>query len=699
MRNLKKKLGVIFAAVMILQAFMTASVFAAPTTGTGSDFGWEDDSDGTVKITGYDGAGGAVTVPATLGGKPVSQITASTDVFKGRTDITSVSLPACLKTIDAEAFKGCTGLEGVSFGSGAKLEEIGDSAFEGCTSLTSITITADVVSIGAGAFKGCTKLSGITFETGNLAEIGANAFEGAVITSLKIPASVVTIDQSAFKGCEKITSLTFASGSELKAIGESAFEGLKKITAVTIPQSVTSIGDKAFMGCTDLKKAIFRGDTVAFDGDDVFTSTNIKSIEGGGIYANEGSDAESYANSCHIPFHTLDYIVGTPTIYSAVSSGFDSATIFWSVAENAQKYALYRSTSATTIPSSPYKSGLTGTSYVDSGISTNTTYYYWVRGYKTSGSDTIYGDYSNYASVTPLPGAPTSISAASKSYNSIELTWTAVPGADGYKIYRSFDKAGTYTLIRTYKPTATTAAFGGVGALTADKVKYTFSGLVTGKTYYYKVKAYKLNGTAQVLGDFSGVASAVPTLSRVTNVKCTVYSPISLKITWDPVPGRTRYYIRRSDTGGDASFIEIPGGTTRTSYIDNNLGCGKTYYYQVCAYRYAGGIKSYGAYSATASNTTSVLKVTNLVAQRYSSTRIRLTWDRVNGVQGYQIYRATSSDGPWGEAIKTTTLRSFIDTGLDLNTTYYYKVRAYYGTCLGEFSDVKSASTGTAALR
>ena len=84
-------------------------------------------------------------------------------------------------------------------------------------------------------------------QTYSVTSIGYRAFRQSGITSITIPESVTSIGESAFYGCTGLTSVTIPEG--VTSIGQLAFRDCNNLTSVTIPGSVTSIGDSAFGGC------------------------------------------------------------------------------------------------------------------------------------------------------------------------------------------------------------------------------------------------------------------------------------------------------------------------------------------------------------------------------------------------------------------------------------------------------------------
>ena len=187
--------------------------------------------------------------------------------------LTSVNIPDSVTRIGEWAFGSCHSLTNVNIPD--SVTTIGNTAFCDCTRLTSVNIPDSVTTIGGGAFASCDSL--IEF-TGKFAEDNGRilvidgvltAFAPAGITQYTIPDSVTTIGDLAFCGCTSLTSVNIPDS--VTTIGKEAFSGCTSLTSVNIPDSVTSIGNYAFYWAESLT-SVNIPDSVTSIGDAAFLS-------------------------------------------------------------------------------------------------------------------------------------------------------------------------------------------------------------------------------------------------------------------------------------------------------------------------------------------------------------------------------------------------------------------------------------------
>ena len=177
----------------------------------------------------------------------------------------------------------------------------------------------------------------------------------------------------------------------------------------------------------------------------------------------------------------------------ATSNSYNSIKLTWNKAINgANGYAVYRSTSK----DGKYTLRKTITSkntieFTDTGLDTNTTYYYKVRPYRMIEDKKEYGSYSEIVCAKPVL-SKTTITVSSKSKKAT-IKWNKVLGASGYKVYSATSSDGTYSLKKTIT--------------SINTLSYTNTNLVSGKTYYYKVRAYRNVNGKVVYGPYSAVKS------------------------------------------------------------------------------------------------------------------------------------------------------------------------------------------------
>ena len=280
MKKTRKYFAVLLALVMTLTAFPLSGLTASAASS--GDFEYEvlSEEDKTCEITDYTGEATELTIPSELDGYTVTSIGGS-------------------------AFKYCNFLS-------AKIPDsvtsIGISAFYSCDSLTSVTIPNSVTSIGEMAFYNCTSLTNITVANSNPNYSSENGVlfnkdkttliqypTGKTDISYTIPASVTTIRNFAFIGCGSLTSIDIPDS--VTSIGGVAFSNCTSLQSVTIPDSVTSIGYRAFQYCGSLTSIDIPASVTSIGESAFFCCSSLMSVTIPGSVISIGDSAFAYCNT------------------------------------------------------------------------------------------------------------------------------------------------------------------------------------------------------------------------------------------------------------------------------------------------------------------------------------------------------------------------------------------------------------------
>ena len=234
---------------------------------------------------------------------PANATTIGNSAFEQCASLISIDIPANVETIGTAAFKGCSSLTTVTFEKESQLKTISGGysnpnyygVFSDCTALTSIKIPASVKTIEEAAFKGCSSLATVTFEKGSqLKTIGGDSYSSGAFSdctalkSIEIPASVETIEVVAFKGCSSLITVTFEKGSQLKIIGggfrsgsyHGAFCQLKNLMTVDMSActQVKTIDEYAFYDDSELRLFKIGTETPPTCGSSAFVGINPYSV-------------------------------------------------------------------------------------------------------------------------------------------------------------------------------------------------------------------------------------------------------------------------------------------------------------------------------------------------------------------------------------------------------------------------------------
>lgn len=182
---------------------------------------------------------------------------------------------------------------------------------------------------------------------------------------------------------------------------------------------------------------------------------------------------------------------------------------------------------------------------------------------------------------TLVPSKPGNFTVSNAAYNALTLKWRKSANAQGYFIYRSTSKNGPYTRVKIIK--------------NVDATSWKNTGLTCGKTYYYKIRAYRQAGAKKKYSGYTAIKScktkpATPSVSSVAGKK-------RVTVKWKKVAGATRYVVYRA-TAKNGKYKKIATlKSNRRSYANTKLKSKKAYYYKVRAYRTVKGKNYYSNYS------------------------------------------------------------------------------------------------------
>jgi len=298
MKNKKTTLAFILLSVLVVTA-------NAQQYDPENDFSITKQADGkSVAITKYVGSKQTVRIPPTIQGLPVTSIGDRAFFFYNR--LTSVTIPTSVTSIGESAFRG-NQLTSVIIGN--SVISIKNFAFQN-NQLTSVIIPNSVISIGEGVFRD-NKLTSVTIGN-SVTSIGDIAFLNNQLTSVIIPSSLTSIGYSIFSLNQSLTAINVDSDNpkyssadgilynknrtallewpagkidvtipdSVTSIWNGAFMNNQQLTSIIIPDSVISIGNAAFSGCSSLTSVTIGNNitnigNAAFSGCSSLTSVTI----------------------------------------------------------------------------------------------------------------------------------------------------------------------------------------------------------------------------------------------------------------------------------------------------------------------------------------------------------------------------------------------------------------------------------------
>lgn len=223
----------------------------------------------TVTITKYTGKESTVILPSTINSWHVTKIGEA--AFQDNTTITSVTIPDSVTEIGANAFAGCTNLTSVHYeGDWSNLTiQSGNPAVQDAANeqLFDFEFILNNTAVIVNNYKCKGTAADVTipscYKGKPVTAINNAAFPNSAVTSVTIPDSVTSIPDAAFVNCSQLTNISIPNS--VTYIGFSAFDGCASLKSITLPSSLRTIGNSAFAGCPSLMTVTYPGSKTQWD--------------------------------------------------------------------------------------------------------------------------------------------------------------------------------------------------------------------------------------------------------------------------------------------------------------------------------------------------------------------------------------------------------------------------------------------------
>ncbi len=423
------------------------------------------------------------------------------------------------------------------------------------------------------------------------------------------------------------------NGKKVTQIDKEAFSHCSTLRSVTIPDSVTKIDVRAFMNCKKLES--------------VKIPSGVTQI-GAGAFA--GCSA---LKSVNIPDSVTK--IGNEAFSSCTS--LKTVKIGNGVKEIGQyAFDVCRSLKSVIIPS-----GVTSIGDKAFGFA---RMYGNVEGFKIycySGTAGEKYAKNNKLTYELLPAKVTGAKLGGRAADALRINWTKNASADGYIV--EMYQGNKWVRVAKITSNSTTT--------------FRKAGLKAGTVYKFRVKAYKMCGTTAVYSAYSTTVTARTNPSVIKDAKLGGRAADALRINWTKNASADGYIIEMYQGNKWVRAGKITNNST-TTFRKAELKASTVYKFRVRAYKMSGSTALYGNYSATVTARTnpSIMKGVKIAGKAKDA--LRVNWTKNSSAQGYivEMYKG----GKWVRAAKITNnnTTTFRKAGLAKNTTYKFRVKAYY---------------------
>ena len=301
------------------------------------------------------------------------------------------------------------------------------------------------------------------------------------------------------------------------------------------------------------------------------------------------------------------------------------------------------------------------TSYDIVGLHAGTTYKFRLRAYKAFGSVTEYSAYSAELNVTTGPSVITGAVLGGRAADALRVNWNKNTSADGY-IVEMYQGENWVSVAKITDNSTTT---------------FRKAGLAPSTVYKFRLRAYKIDGKAELYGNYSSMVTARTNPSVITGAVLGGRAADALRVNWSKNTSADGYIVEMYQGENWVRVAKITDNST-TTFKKAGLAPSTVYKFRVRAYKMDGTTALYGNYSSTVTARTNPSVMTGVKIGGVANDALRVNWNKNASAQGYiiEMYQGEK----WVRVAKITdnNTTTFRKAGLAKNTTYKFRVKAYY---------------------
>ena len=301
-------------------------------------------------------------------------------------------------------------------------------------------------------------------------------------------------------------------------------------------------------------------------------------------------------------------------------------------------------------------------SYTVSDLTPGTSFKFRIKAYRnTNENGVLYSEYSDTLSAFTVLSSVTGIKLGGRAADALRINWTKNASADGYII--DMYQNGKWVRVGKITNNSTTT--------------FRKAGLSASTVYKFRVRAYKMDGTTALYGAYSAELSARTNPSVMTGAKLGGRAADALRVNWTKNASADGYIVEMYQGNKWVRVAKITDNST-TTFRKTGLDASTVYKFRVRAYKMSGSTALYGNYSATVTARTNPSIMKGVKIGGKAKDALRVNWTKNASAQGYivEMYKG----GKWVRVAKITNgnTTTFRKAGLAKNTTYKFRVKAYY---------------------